>query len=147
MLLPRQGLRRFFGGDADCFAGADIDERGRNFSPVAELESALAEATACNYGNRIGGAAVDLDKSHKALAIFSAGIFDAEFGKTEHRQAHSEHLPGAEMAMGLFGVAQIFVEGIHCRLSAFGCRLSSFGFQLNTCMGKDGFKMAGASMP
>ncbi len=46
------------------------------------------------------------------LAVFAVGIVDAEQFQAQHGHAHAEHLPGAQMSVGHFGVAQQFVEGL-----------------------------------
>jgi hypothetical protein len=113
MHLTRESLRGFFRSYADRFAGADVHERGGNFSPIAKLESTLAETAAGDNADSVRGAAVNFNKGYETLAVFPACIFDAKFRKTEHRQSHAEHLPSAEMAMRLFSLAEIFIEGVH----------------------------------
>ncbi len=113
MHLASQRFRRFFGRDADGFAAVHVDECRCNFSPVAELQRALAQAASGDYGDGVGGAAVDLDEGDQTLAVFAVRIVDAEFLQAEHGEAHAEDLAGAEMSVGLFGVAEIFVEGFH----------------------------------
>jgi hypothetical protein len=54
------------------------------------------------------------------LAIFAMWIVDAQFLQAEHGEPHAQNLPGAEMAMGLFRIAKILVQGFHeGSLSAF----------------------------
>jgi hypothetical protein len=123
MHRPRQRLGRFFGGDADGFAGAyvfyaqifyaEINEGRGHLSPVAKFQGALAETASGDYGYGVGGAAVDFYERHQAFAIFTARVVDAQLLESQHRQAHAEHLSGAEMAVGDFGFAKIFVEGKH----------------------------------
>ena len=51
------------------------------------------------------------------------GVVDAELLQAEHGEAHAENLSGAEMSVGLFSVAEVFVDGVHraaLSLSAFG---------------------------
>ena len=79
MHLASQRFGRFFGGDADGFAGADVDEGGGHLSPVAKFQGALAEAASGDDGDGVGGAAVDFDEGDQALAVFTARVFDAEF--------------------------------------------------------------------
>ncbi len=124
MELPRERFRRFLGSNADRFSAAYIDKRGGHFAPIAKLERALAQTTACHNCNRIGRASVDLYKSDQPLAIFSVRIFDAEFLQSEHGHTHTEHLPSTEVSMGLLGIAEIFVEGFHSR--AFSYQPSAF---------------------
>ena len=62
MHLSGQRLGRFFGGDTDGLVGVYVDERGCNFSPVAKLQSPLAEPATGDHSNGVGGATVDLDK-------------------------------------------------------------------------------------
>ena len=81
----------------------------------------LAQAASGDNGDGIGRAAVDFHKGDEAFAVFAMGIVNAEFLQSQHREAHAQHLPGAKMSMGLFGVAKIFVEGFHetsCQRSA-----------------------------
>src|ERR1700678_3448786 len=107
MHLASESLGGFSGCDADGFAGADVDERGRDLSPVAKLQRALAQSASRDHGDRVGGATVDFDESDQPLAVFAAWIVDAEFLQPEHRQANAEHLPGAKMAVGLFRIVEI----------------------------------------
>src|ERR1700722_8388325 len=115
MHLTGERFRRFFGCDANCFAGVHIYECCCNFSPVAELESTFSEAATGDHGNGVGGAAVDFDEGDKPLPIFliAARIVDAEFRQTEHCQSYPQNLSGAKMPVGLLGIAKIFIEGIH----------------------------------
>jgi hypothetical protein len=78
MHLLRDLLRRFSCHDAYRAAALQVDKRCRDFSPVAELQRALAEAAAGYDRDGIGGAAVDLDVGDEALAVFAGGIVDAE---------------------------------------------------------------------
>src|SRR5258708_3533391 len=101
----RQRFGRFFGGDADGFAGAyvfysQIDEGCGHLSPVAEFQGALSEAASGDHGDGVGGAAVDFDEGDEALAVFfiTARILDAQLLEAQHGQAHAEYLPGTEMA-------------------------------------------------
>ena len=101
----RQRLGRFFGGDADGFAGFEIHEGGGHLSPVAEFQGALAETASGDYADGVGGAAVDFYEGDQALAVFAAWVFDAEFGQAQHGQADAQDLSGAEMAVSDFGFA------------------------------------------
>src|SRR5712692_1957405 len=111
--LACESLGRLFRRDANRLSGADVHEGGGDLAPVAELQGALAEAATGDDGDGVGGAAVNLHKSDQTLAVFTARIVDAQPGQAEHGQAHTQDLSGAEMAVGLFGVAEIFVEGFH----------------------------------
>ena len=73
----RQGLRRLGGGNANGFAGTDVDEGGGHLAPVAELEGALAEAAAGDDADGVGGAAVDFDEGDEAFAVVAARVVDA----------------------------------------------------------------------
>ena len=81
--------------------------QSRNF------KRALAETAAGDDGDGIGGAAVDFHKSHQTFAVLATGIVNAELCQAEHGQAHAQNLTGAQVSVGLFGVAQIFVERFH----------------------------------
>jgi hypothetical protein len=52
--------------------------------------------------------------------------------QSQHRKADSEYLAGAQVAMRLFGVAEVFVEGFHKR----SYQLSAVSFQLNIALAK-----------
>jgi len=80
MHLPRQRLGRFFGGDANRLASTHIDECCGNFSPIPKFKSALPKPAASDHRNRVGSAAVNLDKRDQAFAILTGGIVDAEPG-------------------------------------------------------------------
>src|ERR1700738_2685664 len=78
MHRARQRLGRFFRGDADGFAGAQVDEGRGHLSPVAKFQGALSETASGDDGDGVGGAAVDFDERDQTLAIFSARVFDAQ---------------------------------------------------------------------
>src|SRR4030081_3683243 len=129
MHLSRQRLGRFFGSDADGFAAADIHESRRNFSPVAKLQRAFPKAATSDNGDSVSSAAVNLNEGDETLAIFAVRVVDAELLQPEHREPHAKNLPGTKMSVGLFGVADIFVEGFHeydCPLSILGGQLSAY---------------------
>ena len=113
MHLASQSLRRFFRRDADRFAGIHVHKCGRDLSPVAELQRAFAEAASGDDGDSVGGAAIDFDEGYEPLSVFSLRIVDAEFLQAEHGETDAQHLPGAEVSVGLLSVAEIFVEGFH----------------------------------
>jgi hypothetical protein len=99
-----------FAAEVDAFAAGGCD-----FSPVTELQRALAQSTASNNGDGVGGAAVNLNKCNQALAVFLVAlrIVDAQLLQAKHRHAHAEHLPGTEVPVCLLGIAEIFVERFH----------------------------------
>src|SRR3982074_3156826 len=126
MHLPCQRLGRFLGRDADGFAPADIHKRRGNLSPVTKLQRALAQAATSDHRNSIGGAAVNLNEGDESLAVLAVWIVDSEFLQAEHREPHAENLPGTEMSVGLFSVADVFIEGFH----KFSCQLSALSLHL-----------------
>ena len=83
----------------------EIDEGRGHLAPVAELERALAQPAAGHHADRVGGAAVDLDKGDQALAIAAARLLDAQASAAQHRHAHTQDLSRAKMAVGDFGLA------------------------------------------
>lgn len=87
MHAPRQLLGRFAGGDSDGAIVREVDEGRSDLSPIAKLKSTFTQAAAGNYGDGIGGATVDLDKSHGALAVATTRIVDAQFPQPEHRHS------------------------------------------------------------
>src|SRR3954453_5728045 len=91
----------------------EVDERSSHLSPVAEFQSAFAEAAASDYADRVGGAAIDLNESHGALAVFALGIIYAEFLQTQHSHADAKDLSCAKMAVGDFSFVEEFVKGFH----------------------------------
>ncbi len=113
MHLASQGLRGFFGCDADRLAGADVDKSRCDFSPIAKLQGTLAQAATRDDGHGIGGAAVDLDEGDESLAVLASWIVDTQLLETQHRQTHAEDLSGAKMAVSLLGITKIFVKGFH----------------------------------
>ena len=94
----------------------DVDKRRRHFSPVAEFQGAFAQTAASDDGDGIGRAAVDFDKGEQTLAIFPVRVFNSKLVETEHRHANTEHLSGTQVSVSQFGVAQVFVEGLHALL-------------------------------
>jgi hypothetical protein len=54
-------------------------------------------------------------------------IINAKFLQAQHCEAHAQDLPGTDVSVGLFSVAEIFVEGFHRK----SCQLSAVSFQLN----------------
>ena len=99
--------------DANCLIRSKIDKRRGHFSPVAKFQGTFTEAASGHHTDRIRSATIDLDISHKPLAVFSARIINAEPRAAEHRQAHSEDLSGAKMPMCDFGLPQQLVKSIH----------------------------------
>src|SRR4051812_10725140 len=49
--LPRQLLRGFLRRDANGASAGNVDERGRDFSPVAKLQRAFSQAASGDDGN------------------------------------------------------------------------------------------------
>jgi hypothetical protein len=66
------------------------------------------------------------------------GIVDPEFLQTQHGQTNAEHLAGTEMAVGLLGVAEVFVEGFHNKAVSF----QPSAFSLTPCGKPRPFKTA-----
>ncbi len=91
-------------------AGLQVNEGSGDLAPVAKLEGALAQAASGDDADGIGGAAIDLDEGDEPLAVFAVGIVDAQQFEAAHGQANAQHLSGAQMSVGHFGVAQQFVE-------------------------------------
>lgn len=108
-----QIFRGFKSCDADGALGLKIDKRRRHFSPVAELQSTLAEPAPGHDADSIGSTSIDLDVSHQSLAIGATWILDAQLTQTAERHANSEHLACAEMTMGLFRFNEQLVELFH----------------------------------
>src|SRR5205807_6611188 len=79
----------------------------------AEFQRALAQAATGDDPDCVRGAAIDFDEGDETLAIFSPWIIDAQLLQTEHCEPHAQHLSGTEMAVSLFRVAKIFIEGFH----------------------------------
>jgi hypothetical protein len=119
-------LRRLFGGDANGFAGFDVYERRSHLPPVAKLQSALAEAAAGYDSDRIGGAAINLDKSYQPLSVFALRIFNPKFLESKHGKTYAQHLPGTQVTVSLFRVAKIFVERFQMQLSALSFQFGLF---------------------
>src|SRR5262249_810466 len=88
-------------------------ERRRHFSPIAKLQRALSQAASGDDPDRVGGAAVNLNKGHQPLAVFALRILDVETSQPEHGHTYAQHLAGAEMAVRLFGVVKILIGGLH----------------------------------
>jgi hypothetical protein len=62
-----------------CLCQCSRRRRWPPFSPVAELQRALAQAAAGDHRDGIGRATIDLHKSDQALAVFAARVVDAKF--------------------------------------------------------------------
>ena len=88
----------------------EIHEGGGHFSPVAELEGALAEAAAGDDGDGVGGAAIDFNEGDEALAICAPGIVDSKAFKAEHGHTDAEDLAGAEVSVSDLGFVEKFVQ-------------------------------------
>jgi hypothetical protein len=99
-----------FGRDANRASGLQINKCSCDFSPVAEFQRPFSHAATSHDGDRVGGAAVNLDKRNQALAVLPASVRDSKFLKSKHRQTHAEHLPGAQVPVCLFSVAKITLE-------------------------------------
>ena len=63
----------------------------------------------------------------RRLRSFPCGIIDAEFLQAKHCQTHAQNLTGAQVSVGLLGVAQIFFESF-----MRSRRPLAVGLQLNT---------------
>ena len=119
-------LGGFKRGDANAFVGGrvvhgverclEIDEGGRHLSPVAELQRPFSEAASGDYGDGIGGAAIDLDEGYEALALRGAGLGDPQPLAAEHGKANSQNLSGAEMAVRQLGLMKEVVKGLHGKI-------------------------------
>lgn len=106
-------FRRFFGGDANGFAGFEINKGCGHFSPVAEFQSTFAEAASGNDADGIGGAAVYLDVCDKPLTMLALGIVETELIQSVKSHANAENLSGAEMAVSDLGLFEKGVETLH----------------------------------
>src|SRR5580704_15286401 len=115
MHLPRQCLGAFLRRDSNRSARLQIDERRRNFSPVAELQRAFAQPAAGHHPYGIGGATIDLNEGDEPFAVFAVGIVDAQELQAAHCQSHAEYLSGAKMSVSNFGVAQQLIQALHQR--------------------------------
>ena len=104
--MPRQRLRTFAGADPHRSLRLEIDKCRRHLPPVAKLQRPLAQPAAGYDADRVGGAAVNLHKRDEALAIFAVRIVDAQQFQSKHGQTHAQHLPGTEMSVSYFGLAQ-----------------------------------------
>ena len=83
--------------------------------PQSRNLSALTETAAGHKSDGVGGARIDFHKRDQAFAVLAAGIVDSELGQTQHGEANTQHLTGAEMAVGLGGVAQVVVKRMHAK--------------------------------
>ena len=113
MHLAGKGFGRFLRGNANRISALNINECRCYLSPVAKFQSTLAETASGYDADGVGRTAVDLDDRNEPLAVLAVRIIDAKFFQSQHSETHTEDLPGAEVAVGLFGVAEVFVEGFH----------------------------------
>ena len=63
------------------------------------------------------------------MSIFPLRIVDLQLLQAQHSEAHAKNLAGTEVSVGLFGVAEVFVEGFHEKGSS---QFSAVSVQLNT---------------
>ena len=103
-------LRQRFGALFRCEThGAprfQVDESRRHLTPVTELECALAQPASGDDADGVGHATVDLHIRHQPFAVFAVRVVEPKQLESEHRHPHAQHLPGTEMSVGKFGVAQ-----------------------------------------
>ena len=106
--------RPLFGGFARRHsygaALAEIAESGGDFAEIPELQRALAQPAPGDDRNRVGGAAIDLDKRHEALPVGAGRVFDAQEIHPMEGHTKTQNLAGAKMAVGLFRQAFVFRE-------------------------------------
>jgi len=62
-----------------------INNCGRDLSSVAEFQRVLAESATGHDGDRVGSAAVRLNKPNQTLAVFSARVVDPQLLKPKYR--------------------------------------------------------------
>ena len=74
----------FLRRDTNCASGFKINKCGCDFSPVA-VQRALTESATGHDGDRVGSAAVRLNKPNQTLAIFSARVVDPQLLKPKYR--------------------------------------------------------------
>jgi hypothetical protein len=110
MHLASQSLGALTGGDAHGASRVQIDERGGDFAPIAELEGTLSQTASGYDSDGVGHASIDLDVCDEALAVFPVWIVESEQLESEHGHAHAEYLPGAKVSVGYFSVAKKLVE-------------------------------------
>src|SRR5579863_9954213 len=100
MELLRQPARILARHDSYSPPPLEVDKRRRHFAPVAELERPLAQAAARHHSDRIGGAAVDLDVRHQALAIGAPRIFNPEEPEAHEGHAYPQDLSRTHVPVG-----------------------------------------------
>src|ERR1700691_126936 len=88
-----------------------VAKSGGDFAEIAELQRALAQPASRDHRYGVGGATVDLDERHQALAMLAQRVVQVQQLQAIDRHAQSQDLPGADVAMGLFGQRHIFVKG------------------------------------
>src|SRR5580698_9400013 len=118
-------LGAFEGDDADAFVAIgrelriDVDEGSGHLAPVAEFESALADAGSGDNADSVGGTAVDFNEDDGAFAVgievairqrLLARRADAESVHRKHRHTNAENLSSAEVSVRDLGFAEEFVE-------------------------------------
>src|SRR5215470_17037039 len=120
MHLLSKGFGRLFRGHPHCAAAVDVNKCRCHLAPVSEFECALAQAATRHHTNRVGRAAVNLNKGDQPLAVRASRIVDPQLLEAKHRHAYTENLPGTQMSVSLLGFPEIFIERFHC-----GCDASS----------------------
>ena len=89
-----------------------VNERRGHLTPVAKLQRAFSQAASGDHADGVGHAAIDLDEGDEALAVATFGVFNAQQLETEHGHAHAQHLPGTQMTVGNFCLAQQLVKRV-----------------------------------
>ena len=82
-------FRGILRGNAHRAVLLKIAERRGHLAEVSKLEGTFAQAAAGDDGDRVGGAAVDLDKGDQPLSVRAGGVFDAEQFHAVDRQAQA----------------------------------------------------------
>src|SRR5439155_19964805 len=103
-------LRAFSGRYAHRAVVREIAERGGHLAEIAEFKGALTEPAARDDGDRVGCAAVDLDKRNQPLPVLAERIGEPQKIQPVERHPQPEDLSRAEVAVGPFGETFVFSE-------------------------------------
>src|SRR5262245_3596599 len=107
----RQAARSFERDDAHGFVGLGVEKGRGEFAEIAMLERTPAQTAARDRVDGVGRASVDLDENNQTFA--GLRLFYPDQTASKHCHSHAERLPRTHMPMILFGLGEIFGQGVH----------------------------------
>src|SRR5215468_9411181 len=110
----RQIARRFERDYAHSFVGLGVEQGRGEFTEIAMLERPSAQPAPRDRVDSVSRATIDLDKNDQTFA--GLRLFYPDQAASEHRHPDAQRLPGTHMAMILFGLGEIFGQGVHQKI-------------------------------